>query len=148
MASSRTRQGNKWLEAQPIEQNKEPEQKLWIAVLAKAFDDAFYCTDTRIALEALSWIRHGSDFNYVVHLAGRDPNYVRNKMLSKVIEREANILAERDRIKRGVNNIILLKQKLNPVPPKATYRKKKKRTWTKKQDFKWLPKYQPTYVDR
>ena len=25
-----------------IEQNKEPEQKLWIAVLAKAFDDAFY----------------------------------------------------------------------------------------------------------
>ena len=34
MASSRTRQGNKWLEAQPIEQNKEPEQKLWIAVLA------------------------------------------------------------------------------------------------------------------
>ena len=148
MASSRTRQGNKWLEAHPIEQNKEPEQKLWIAVLAKAFDDAFYCTDTRIALEALSWIRHGSDFNYVVHLAGRDPNYVRNKMLDKVIQRESAILAERDRIKRGVNNIILLKQKLNPVPPKATYRKKKKRTWTKKQDFKWLPKYQPTYVDR
>ena len=147
MASSRTRQGNKWLEAQPIEQNKEPEQKLWIAVLAKAFDDAFYCTDTRIALEALSWIRHGSDFNYVVHLAGRDPNYVRNKMLNKVIQREANILAERNRIKRGVDNIILLKQKLNPVPPKATYRKKKKRTWTKEQDFKWLPKYQQTYVD-
>ena len=148
MASSRTRQGNKWLEAQPIEQNKEPEQKLWIAVLAKAFDDAFYCTDTRIALEALSWIRHGIDFNYVVHLAGRDPNYVRNKMLDKVIQRESAILAERDRIKRGVNNIIILKQKLNPVPPKATYRKKKKRTWTKEQDFKWLPKYQPTYVDR
>ena len=131
-----------------IEQNKEPEQKLWIAVLAKAFDDAFYCTDTRVALEALSWIRHGSNFNYVWHLAGRDPTYVRNKMLNKVIQRESAILAERDRIKRGVSNIILLKQKLNPVPPKATYRKKKKRTWTKKQDFKWLPKYQPTYVDR
>ena len=58
------------------------------------------------------------------------------------------LIAERDRIKRGVNNIIFLKQKLNPVPPKITYRKKKKRTWTKKQDFKWLPKYQPTYVDR
>ena len=131
-----------------IEQNKEPEQKLWIAVLAKAFDDAFYCTDTRVALEALSWIRHGSNFNYVCHLACRDPTYVRKKMLNKVIQREANILAERNRIKRGVDNIILLKQKLNPVPPKATYRKKKKRTWTKKQDFKWLPKYQPTYVDR
>ena len=148
MASSRTRQGNKWLEAHPVEQNKEPEQKLWIAVLAKAFDDAFYCTDTRVALEALSWIKHGSDFNYVTHLAGRDPNYVRNKMLNKVIQRESAILAERDRIKRGVNNIILLKQKLNPVPPKATYRKKKKRTWTKKQDFKWLPKQTHDYVDR
>ena len=131
-----------------IEQNKEPELKLWIGVLAKAFDDAFYCTDTRVALEALSWIRHGSNFNYVCHLAGRDPTYVRNKMLNKVIQRESAILAERDRIKRGVDNIIILKLKLIPVPPKATYRKKKKRTWTKKQDFKWLPKYQPTYVDR
>ena len=148
MASSRTRQGNKWLEAQPMERNKEPEQKLWVAVLAKAFDDAFYCTDTRIALEALSWIRHGIDFNYVCVLAGRDPNYVRSRMLNKVIQREADIIAERDRIKRGVNNIILLKEKLNPVPPKATYRKKKERTWVKEKDFKWLPKYQPTYVDR
>jgi len=148
MASSRTRQGNKWLEAQPMERNKEPEQKLWVAVLAKAFDDAFYCTDTRIALEALSWIRHGIDFNYVCHLAGRNPNYVRSRMLNKVIQREADIIAERDRIKRGVNNIILLKEKLNPVPPKATYRKKKERTWVKEKDFKWLPKYQPTYVDR
>ena len=148
MASSRTRQGNKWLEAQPMERNKEPEQRLWISVLAKAFDDAFYCTDNRIALESLSWIRHGIDFNYVCHLAGRDPNYVRSRMLNKVIQREANILAERDRIKRGVNNIILLKEKLNPVPPKATYKKKKERTWVKEKDFKWLPKYQPTYVDR
>ena len=148
MASSRTRQGNKWLEAQPMERNKEPEQKLWVAVLAKAFDDAFYCTDTRIALEALSWIRHGIDFNYVCHLAGRNPNYVRSRMLNKVIQREADIIAERDRIKRGVNNIILLKEKLNPVPPKATYKKKKERTWVKEKDFKWLPKYQPTYVDR
>ena len=148
MASSRTRQGNKWLEAQPIEQNKEPEQKLWIAVLAKAFDDAFYCTDTRVALEALGWIKHGIDFNYVCGLAGRDPNYVRNRMLNKVIQREADILSERDRIKRGVNNIILLKQKLNPVPPKATYRKKKERTWVKEKDFKWLPKYNADYVER
>ena len=69
-------------------------------------------------------------------------------MLNKVVQREADILAERDRIKRGVNNIILLKEKLNPVPPKATYRKKKERTWVKEKDFKWLPKYQPTYVDR
>ena len=52
------------------------------------------------------------------------------------------------RNKNVIEFVTILKQKLNPVPPKATYRKKKKRTWTKKQDFKWLPKYQPTYVDR
>ena len=94
-----------------VEQNKEPEQKLWIAVLAKAFDDAFYSTDQRAALEALSWIRHGMDFNYVCQLAGRDPNYVRKKMLDKVINREAQILMEHKRIKTGVDNIIKLKKK-------------------------------------
>ena len=77
-----------------IENNKEPEQKLWIAVLAKAFDDAFYSADDRAALDALSWIRHGIDFNYVCGLAGRDPNYVRKRMLDKVIAREASILMQ------------------------------------------------------
>ena len=75
-----------------IENNKEPEQKLWVAVLAKAFDDAFYCTNDRAALDALSWIKHGIDFNNVCGLAGRAPNYVRNRMLDKVIAREAQIL--------------------------------------------------------
>ena len=122
-----------------VEQNKEPEQKLWIAVLAKAFDDAFYCTDQRAALEALSWIRHGIDFNYVCQLAGRDPNYVRKKMLDKVINREAQILMEHKRIKTGVNNIIKLKKK-GPVPGTS-------KPFVKK-DYKWLPKYSHTYVDR
>ena len=122
-----------------IEQNKEPEQKLWIAVLAKAFDDAFYCTDQRAALEALSWIRHGLDFNYVCQLAGRDPNYVRKKMLDKVIAREASILVEHKRIKIGVNNIIKLKKK-GPVPGTS-------KPFVKK-DYKWLPKYSHTYVER
>ena len=122
-----------------IEQNKEPEQKLWVAVLAKAFDDAFYCTDNRAALEALSWIRHGMDFNYVCHLAGRDPNYVRKKMLDKVIAREASILMEHKRIKQGVANVIKLKlKKRGPVPG----------TQKKVYDYKWLPKQTHDYVDR
>jgi len=122
-----------------IEQNKEPEQKLWVAVLAKAFDDAFYCTDNRAALEALSWIRHGMDFNYVCHLAGRDPNYVRKKMLDKVIAREASILMEHKRIKQGVANVIKLKlKKRGPVPG----------TQKKVYDYKWLPKQTHDYIDR
>ena len=118
-----------------IEQNKEPEQKLWIAVLAKAFDDAFYTTDERAALEALSWIKHGSDFNYVCRLAGRDPDYVRQRMLNKVIEREAFILSERDRISRGVHNIVRLEVA------------KAKKPFVKK-DYKYIPKYTHDYVDR
>jgi len=120
-----------------IENNKEPEQKLWIAVLAKAFDDAFYSTDQRVALQALSWIRHGSDFNYVCGLAGRDPLYVRKRMLDKVIAREAAILVEHRRIKSAVSNVIKLKKR-GPVPG----------TVKKVYDYKWLPKQTHDYVDR
>ena len=74
------------------ENNKTPEQKLWIAVLAKAFDDAFKSSDEGEALDALRWIRHGTDFNYVCHLAGRSGDYVKARMLDKVIQREATIL--------------------------------------------------------
>ena len=118
-----------------IENNKEPEQKLWIAVLAKAFDDAFYSADERAALEALSWIKHGSDFNYVCGLAGRDPNYVKKRMLNKVIEREAFILSERDRISKGVHNIVRLEVA------------KAKKPFVKK-DYTYIPKYTHDYVDR
>ena len=118
-----------------VDRRKEPEQKLWIAVLAKAFDDAFYSADERAALDALSWIKHGSDFNYVCRLAGRDPDYVRQRMLNKVIEREAFILSERDRISRGVHNIVRLEVA------------KAKKTFVKK-DYKYIPKYTHDYVDR
>jgi len=122
-----------------IEQNKEPEQKLWIAVLAKAFDDAFYSTDDKAALEALSWIRHGIDFNRVCQMAGRDPNYVRKRMLDKVIARESSILMQHKQIKEGADNIIKLKlKKRGPVPG----------TQKKVYDYKWLPKQTHDYVDR
>ena len=122
-----------------VEQNKEPEQKLWIAVLAKAFDDAFYSADDRAALDALSWIKNGMDFNYVCALAGRDPNYVRKRMLDKVIAREASILMKGKQIKAAVDNIIKLKKK-GPVPGTS-------KPYIKK-DYKWLPKYSHDYVDR
>ena len=129
-----------------IEQNKEPEQKLWIAVLAKAFDDAFYSTDNRAALEALSWIRHGIDFNYVCGLAGRNPEYVRKKMLNKVIQREASILMEHKKIKQGVDNVIKLKNKI--AQEKILAPKRKRKNWGNVAEFKWLPKYSHDYVER
>ena len=74
-----------------IDRNKEPEQKLWISDLAKAFDDAFNCTDVQAAVEALRWIRHGKDFNYVCGMAGRNPDYIRDIMLERAKEREASL---------------------------------------------------------
>ena len=130
-----------------IEQNKEPEQKLWISVLAKAFDDAFYSADDRAALDALSWIKNGMDFNYVCALAGRDPNYVRERMLNKVIERESQILMQHNKIKQSVNNIIQLKNK--QIQKEILAPKKKKRKNCKiVADFKWLPKCTHDYVER
>ena len=117
------------------ERNKEPEQRLWTGVLAKAFDDAFYSADERSALEALRWIKHGSDFNYVCRLAGRNPEYIKSRMLNKVIDREARLLGRHEQIKNHVGNVLVLK---NPIIKKQG----------KKDDFKWLPKYEPDYVDR
>ena len=120
-----------------VELNKEPEQKLWVGVLAKAFDDAFYCSDDNVAIDALRWIKHGMDFNYVCHLAGRNPNYVRKRMLDKVIIREAHILMKHKKIKLGVDSVIKIKKK-GPVPG----------TQRKVYDYKWLPKQTHDYVDR
>ena len=119
-----------------VENNKTPEQKLWISVLAKAFDDAFKSSDESAALDALRWIRHGLDFNYVCQLAGRSGDYVKSRMLDKVIQREATILQKHMHIRNTRNNVICL-------PP----RPKPKKTYIKK-DYKWLPKYSHTYVDR
>ena len=119
-----------------VENNKTPEQKLWIAVLAKAFDDAFKSSDEGAALDALRWIRHGQDFNYVCHLAGRSGDYVKARMLDKVIQREATILQKHTHIKNARNNVICLP--LRPVPKKPRIKK----------DYRWLPKYSHNYVDR
>jgi len=123
-----------------IEQNKEPEQKLWIGVLAKAFDDAFYCKDERAAMDALRWIKHGHDFNYVCGLAGRDPHYVRKRMLDKVIEREAAILGRKVQVKKAIDNVIKLKIEKKGSKPRQPYTKKQ-------DDYKWLPKYEHDYVE-
>ena len=46
-----------------IEQNKEPEQKLWIAVLAKAFDDAFYSVEKHVNLQESNVIQSPGERN-------------------------------------------------------------------------------------
>ena len=130
-----------------VENNKTPEQQLWIAVLANAFDDAFKSSDERAALDALRWIRHGQDFHYVCHLAGRSGDYIKARMLNRVIDREAGILMRHQQVKIAVDNVIKLKieNKQKEILEKP---KKKRKNWKNVADFNWLPKYGHDYVDR
>ena len=81
-----------------LERNKEPEHRLWISVLSKAVDDAFQGNDFPEALKAISWIkRSGGDFKKVCQMAGRSPEYVREKILQTLLEREKRIIENTER---------------------------------------------------
>ena len=83
-----------------LERNKEPEQHLWISVLTKAVDDAFQGNDFNESLKAISWIKHGGgDFKKVCQMAGRSPDYVRERILQTLLEREKRIVENTERIK-------------------------------------------------
>ena len=83
-----------------LERNKEPEQHLWISVLTKAVDDAFQGNDFNESLKAISWIKHGGgDFKKVCQMAGRSPDYVRERILQTILEREKRIVENTERIK-------------------------------------------------
>ena len=70
------------------ELRKHGADELWVAVLARAVEDALrpgeYDPDlTRCA--ARYWFRsYNADFRLVCELAGRNPNYVRQKMLQRI----------------------------------------------------------------
>ena len=71
---------------------KQPEQKLWVAVLAKALDDALYQNDLTPAREAIAWVKScNKNFRLVCHLAGHDWEYVNRKTIDKVEKREKEI---------------------------------------------------------
>ena len=84
-----------------LERNKEPEHKLWISVLTKAVDDAFQGNDFGEALKAINWIKHdGGDFKSVCQMAGRSPQYVRERILQSLLEREKRIVENTERIRK------------------------------------------------
>ena len=84
-----------------LERNKEPEQHLWISVLTKAVDDAFHGNDFNESLKAISWIKHGGgDFKKVCQMAGRSPDYVRERILQSILEREKRIVENTERIRK------------------------------------------------
>jgi hypothetical protein len=87
------------------ERNKEPEQILWISVLTLAMNDAFRSNDWSVAIDAINWIKHDSgDFKRVCVMAGRSPQYIRERILQALLDREAEILGTKQRILEGRNN--------------------------------------------
>ena len=93
--------------AQYEDKNKEPEQKMWISVLAVAMNDAFHSSDWTTSLEAISWIKHDSaDFKRVCSMAGRSPQYVRDRILEALLDREEKIVGTRSRIRDNVKTAI------------------------------------------
>ena len=87
------------------ERNKEPEQILWISVLTLAMNDAFKSNDWSTAIDAINWIKHDSgDFKKVCVMAGRSPQYIRERILQALLDREAEILGKKQRILEGRND--------------------------------------------
>ncbi|MEO5349024.1 MAG: hypothetical protein H7836_05210 [Magnetococcus sp. YQC-3] len=67
----------------------EAEQKLWMAVLENALNDALSCHDRVEQIRARRWFQDaGAGFQLVCDLANFDPCYVRRKVLS-MIEKES-----------------------------------------------------------
>ena len=84
------------------ERNKEPEQILWISVLTLAMNDAFKSNDWSTAIDAINWIKHDSgDFKKVCVMAGRSPQYIRERILQALLDREAEIVGTKQRILEG-----------------------------------------------
>ena len=88
------------------ERNKEAEQHLWISVLAKAMEDAFQSSEWGESRKAIDWIKDNrSDFKEVCRMAGRSPEYVREKILQSLLEREKQIVNNTATIQENTSNI-------------------------------------------
>ena len=64
-----------------------PEKRLFIAILSQAVHDAFSAHVPRLEKQAArSFLtRNSSDFRHICEMAGRDANYVREKIRKKVL---------------------------------------------------------------
>ena len=96
------------------QRTKEPEEQLWTAVLTRAVQDVFSTSDWLATRGAIAWFKNkGKDFKDVCELAGRDPQYVYAKMISKINQREKYIdtLKERRPYAKGMSPLILRNKK-------------------------------------
>jgi hypothetical protein len=92
------------------QRTKVPEECLWTAVLTRAVQDVFTTSDWQATRGAIAWFKSKSkDFREVCELAGRNPDYVYSKMISKINSRETYIdtFKERRPYAKGMSPLIL-----------------------------------------
>ena len=93
------------------ERTKPEEEKLWVAVLARAAEDACISIDNLVRHEgypknilkgqAIAWFRSRSDdFQLVCELAGRNPSYVYHTMMKRIDARDYDPKKEKIRLKK------------------------------------------------
>lgn len=79
--------------AMELEPAKDPETKLWQAVLGQAFEDAFgppkYETSQKDRKEALNFLKdnESEEFRVLCENAGFDPGYIKRKARKKFAEK-------------------------------------------------------------
>ena len=67
-------------------------QYLWICVLSRAVHDALLVNNNVETSRAMAWFESaGPDFKLVCDYAGRDPIYVRKKMMPKINKRKQSM---------------------------------------------------------
>ena len=121
---------------------KEPEENLWIAVIAKAVDDAIYSSDYREAMISIGWIESEcKDFKFVCHLANRDPNYVYRKLKKQLQQRKQHIRDFNDNIRTGVNKGMKIKNALLAAKYKLSSRLGRKHKGGYHSGKKWGRKW-------
>ena len=93
-----------------MERTKTEEEKLWVAVLAKAAEDACISVNNLVRHEgypksilrgqAVAWFKSKSDdFQLVCELAGRNPEYVYTTMMKRIQAEDYDPRKEQARLK-------------------------------------------------
>lgn len=123
------------------EVRKHGVDELWVSVLARAVEDALDGYDDCQRRIARQWFRSYSvNFRLVCELAGRNPRYVREKMLRKIGDGENTQVPTRNQIKKEIKEETNTKLKINKLW-------NLERAWKQVKSLKYA-QYQKPYNER
>ena len=126
------------------ESKKHGVDELWIGVLARAAEDALKSEEEDrdcVRRVAQQWFRSYSvDFRLVCELAGRNPRYVREKMLRKIGDDQRPVTPTRNKIKSAMKEESDTKLKIKKLW-------NLERAWKQVKSLKYA-QYQKPYNER